>query len=61
MAKADQLLDGAHMASIGSRVQRCELIRISAVYFVTQLPHKQIYQGDPALFSCHVNWCSAFF
>ena len=43
MAKADQLLDGAHVASIGSRVQRRELIRISAVYFVTQLPHKQIY------------------
>ena len=61
MAEVDELLNGAHMAPIGSRMQRCELIRISAVNLVTQLPYKQIYEGHPALLGCHMDWRPALF
>ena len=61
MAEVDELLNGAHMAPIGSRMQRCELIRVSAVNLVMQLPYKQIYEGHPALLGCHMDWRSSLF
>ena len=59
MLEVYQLLDGAHMTSIGSGVQRRELVCISAVHFVTQLSDKKVYEGHPTLFCCYMDRRSA--
>ena len=61
MLEVYQLLNGAHMASIGSRMQRRELVCVSAVHFVTQLPNKEVNESHPALFCCYMDWRSALF
>ena len=61
MLEVYQFLDGAHMAPIGSGVQGRELVRIPAVHLVAQLPNKQIYEGHPALFCCHMHGGPALF
>lgn len=61
MLEVYELLDGAHMAPIGSRVQGGELVRVPAVHLVAQLPNKQVYEGHPPLLCRHMDGGPALF